>query len=50
MKIIDRHIGRAVLVGTALVLMVLSGLAAFLTLVEELDDVGQGAYGTGDAV
>jgi lipopolysaccharide export system permease protein len=47
LRILDRHIRRAVLGSTLLVLLTLIALAAFLTVLEELDDVGEGGYGLG---
>ncbi len=44
MKIIDRYVGTAVLASTALVATVVLGLATFLSVLEELDDVGRGSY------
>ena len=42
--ILDRYIGRAILVTTLLVLLVLVALASVFTFVGELDDVGTGSY------
>ncbi len=50
MKILDRYIGRYVLLGTLLTLLVLVSIIFFITLVEELDDVGQGRYGIPEAL
>jgi len=49
MKIMDRYIGRAVIGGTLLVMMVLLGLFSFVTFLTELDDVGRGQYGVWQA-
>ncbi len=49
MKRIDAYIRRRVLLSVALVLLVLVILFAFFTLMEELQDVGQGNYTTADA-
>lgn len=46
MKILDRYIGRTVLSHTLVVLLVLSSLYFFSTLVDELAYVGQGRYTT----
>lgn len=45
MKILDRYIGRSVLYATLLALLVLVSIIFFITLVEELGDVGDGTYG-----
>ena len=44
MKILDRYIAVAVVVATALALLLVVGLEAFLTLIKELDSVGEGGY------
>jgi len=49
MKILDIYIGRAVILGTVVVMMVLLTLLGFLTLMDELSDVGEGRYQVGDA-
>ncbi len=49
MRILDLYIGRAVIMGTVVVMMVLLTLLGFLTLMDELSDVGEGRYQTGDA-
>ncbi len=49
MRILDLYIGRAVIMGTVIVMMVLLTLLGFLTLMDELGDVGEGRYQTGDA-
>jgi len=49
MKILDLYIGRAVIMGTVIVMMVLLTLLGFLTLMDELGDVGEGRYQAGDA-
>ncbi len=50
MRILDRYIARAVVASSLLVLAVLMAMFTFFTLVEELDDVGQGSYGLGGAL
>ena len=47
---IDRYIGARWFAGAAPALLLLLGLFAFLDLTEELEDVGTGAFDTGDAV
>ncbi len=49
MKILDRHIGRAVAGGTAIVMLVLLALESFFAFAQELGDVGQGSYTVGAA-
>jgi len=49
MKILDIYIGRAVILGTVVVMVVLLTLLGFLTLMDELSDVGEGRYRVGDA-
>lgn len=44
MKTLDAYIGRAVLTGTLVVMLVLLPLVAFLLLPDELDEVGKGSY------
>ena len=50
MRILDRYIARWVLGGTALTLAGLAALFTFVTLIEELGDVGKGRYGIWQAV
>src|SRR5690606_21993637 len=50
MKLLDRYIATRFLVGTVPVLLLLLILFSFLALAEELEDVGQGAYTTFDAL
>jgi lipopolysaccharide export system permease protein len=50
MSILDRYIARAVVVGTATALLVLSALDMFIALMRELESVGTGEYGYGEAV
>lgn len=44
MKILDRHIRLALLGMCLIVALALTGISGFVTLVEELDDLGQGSY------
>lgn len=44
MKILDRHIRIALLGMCLIVALALTGISGFVTLVEELDDLGQGSY------
>ena len=50
MRILDAWIARYVVVGTLLALAVLLSLTAVVSFVEELDSVGRGRYGVGDAI
>jgi lipopolysaccharide export system permease protein len=47
---IDRYLISVLIVGTAPVLLLLLGLFGFVTLAEELEDVGQGQYEDADAL
>ena len=49
MTLLDRYIGRSVALGTVAALLVLLTLLSFLTLMDELQDVGKGRYAVGDA-
>jgi lipopolysaccharide export system permease protein len=49
MKILDSYIGRAVLGGTLVTMLVLLPLVGFLLLADELDNVGTGRYSLSDA-
>jgi lipopolysaccharide export system permease protein len=49
MRTLDQYIRGAVLRGTALAMLVLLPLVAFLLLADELDEVGGGRFGLGDA-
>ncbi len=49
MKILDRYIRRAVLMGTSVAIFVLLPLVGFLLLADELDNVGTGHYTLRDA-
>ena len=44
MKILDAHIRNALLGMSVIVALALTGISGFVTLVEELDDLGQGEY------
>jgi lipopolysaccharide export system permease protein len=50
MKIIDNYIGRNVLAGIFIVLIVLVGLFVFFSFIEEVDDIGKQSYGTWQAL
>ena len=50
MSIVDRYVARNFLSGAAIVLFILLALFGFLTLSEELEDVGKGAFTTFDAL
>ena len=50
MRTLDRYIERNFLSGALVVLLILVPLFAFLTLAEELDNVGKGAYTSFDAL
>ena len=50
MNILDRYLLRATITAILLVLLVLVGLAAFIDMVGQLDDLGQGNYQLADAV
>ncbi|MEM6640698.1 MAG: LPS export ABC transporter permease LptG [Pseudomonadota bacterium] len=50
MRILDRYIVSAMLGATALVMLVLVGLAAFINFVGQVDNVGEGVYTIGDAL
>lgn len=49
MKTLDRYIGRAVIIGILVALVTLLILVSFITLMDELGDVGRGNYQTADA-
>jgi len=49
-SILDRYIGRVVLLGTLMSLFILMTLIGFILLVDELGDVGEGNYQLLDAV
>lgn len=50
MTILDRHIGRAILVSTLLVFGVLISLFTLLTFVEAVGDMGRGRFGLAEAL
>ena len=50
MKLLDRHIGKAVVQGTLLALLIVLCLDLFFVFVAELNRVGQGDYGFSDAL
>ncbi|MGQ7845024.1 LPS export ABC transporter permease LptG [Granulosicoccus sp. 3-233] len=47
--ILDRYIGRSILLTSLLVLMTLVALASIFAFISELDDVGKGSYSVSDA-
>lgn len=49
MRVLDRYIGKTILIGIAAALGILLGLVGFLTLMDELSEVGKGDYATADA-
>jgi len=49
-KLLDRYIGRTVLVSTLMVMVVLLALFTFVSFAGELDDVGRGSYDAGLAM
>jgi len=49
MRLIDRYIGRAVVVGTVMVMFVLLSLIGFVELERQLGEVGRGSYTIGTA-
>ena len=50
MKLIDRHIMRAILSWVGIVVLVLVSLGVFIDMVGQLDDVGQSRYGLPEAL
>ena len=50
MRLIERYIVVQMLLGVAPVLLILLGLFSFLSLTEELEDVGKGSFSTIDAL
>jgi lipopolysaccharide export system permease protein len=50
MRRLERYIGVSVLKATVMILLVLLSLLVFFGSIEELEDVGQGEYGTWDAL
>ncbi|WP_428605765.1 LPS export ABC transporter permease LptG [Sedimenticola sp.] len=49
MRVLDRHIGTSVLMSILMTLIILVALVGFITLMDELKDVGNGDYQTPDA-
>jgi lipopolysaccharide export system permease protein len=49
MKVLNRYIGKTVIINILLMLTILLALVAFGNLIEELGDVGEGDYRTADA-
>lgn len=50
MKILDRYLGRTVIVGTLLALFILLAVDLFFAFVQEVQDIGKGHYGLKDAL
>ena len=50
MNILERYIGKAVLLGTVIVMLVLLTLLGVFELMKELDEVGRGSYAISDAM
>lgn len=50
MRIIDRYLAKAVILGTLMTLAVILPLLGFFMLAEELDDIGRGSYEFKDAL
>jgi lipopolysaccharide export system permease protein len=50
MRVIRRYLFRTICASTALVMAVLLGLAVFIEFVTQLDDIGTGEYGLGQAI
>lgn len=50
MKLLDSHIARSYLLGSLPVLLLLAGLFSFLSLSEQLEDVGKGGFTTWAAI
>jgi len=48
--ILDRYIGRSIIVTSILALFALVAVFSFFSLVDQLDDTGRGNYGVGDAI
>ncbi len=48
--ILDRYIGRSIVVTSILALFALVAVFAFFSLVDQLDDTGRGNYGVADAI
>ncbi|MEJ2516084.1 MAG: LPS export ABC transporter permease LptG [Gammaproteobacteria bacterium] len=50
MGLIDRYVAAAALKATAVVLLILLAIIGFISLTTQLEDVGKGAFGVGDAL
>jgi lipopolysaccharide export system permease protein len=50
MSILDRYIARVIAAGAAAALLVLCALDTFIAVMRELEEVGRGEYGYGDAI
>lgn len=50
MKVLDRYLGRVVIVGTLLALLVLLSVDLFFAFINEIQGIGQGDYGFREAV
>ncbi len=48
--IVDRYVGKAVLSGTLMVLLVLVGLTTFFSFIGQMNDIGKGYFGLSEAV
>jgi lipopolysaccharide export system permease protein len=44
MKLLDRYIALAMARGTGIALLVIMGLNVFFSIIEEIDELGQGSY------
>ena len=49
MRIIDRYLSATIIRMTAIVLLVLLAQSGFVNLVDQLDEIGEGSFSTGDA-
>jgi lipopolysaccharide export system permease protein len=45
MKLLDRYIAAAMAKGTGIALLVIMGLNVFFSIIEEIDELGEGSYG-----
>jgi Predicted permeases len=50
MNLLDRYLGKAIMAGTLMALLMVIGLEFIFALVEEVDDLGKGTYGILDAL
>ncbi len=50
MRLVDRYIAAAVLKATVVVLLVLLAIIGFISFTTQLEDVGKGSFGAGDAL